>query len=312
MPDMTLSTVLNSFQGANNDPELRKALQAQFSSANAFGLGRAIPRPYHKISIILRADGAGNWVPQQSATLPVVTFEHGVDDNFAGVANPFANAGISGIPATRSLEITNSPRNGGFSMEFQAIILGFGVFLERVRRVTIAAGTDIAATATEPARVRRSGGTVFDIDWQETDRLLINLLGGAEWQLLPVNNNTDCNLMLGVPQLMTARTGWENGPTSLGKNSPQSTWAFRDDVVVNPGVSGNNDQPNRLALYWLDGVLTGVQQIVDSTPAANTQLLVLDMVQVVDVAFGRLAAGGSFQFATPFDQAKYEQYRACV
>lgn len=308
MPDANLQTTLQSFENAS---DVNRALQAQFSSANAFGLGRAIPRPYHKLSIIFRADGAGVWVPQQSATLPIITFEHGVDDNFSGVPNPFINAGITGTPATRSLEITNSPRNGGFSMEFQAIILGFGLFLERVRRITINAN-NVEAVGTTPAHVQRSGGTVFDIDWQETDRLLVNLLGASEWQLLPVNNNTDCNLMLGIPQLMSARTGWENGPTSLGKNSPQSTWVFRDDVVVNPGLSGNNDQPNRLALYWLDGVLAGVQQIVDSTPAANTQLLAVDMIQVVDVAFGRLGAGGSFQFATPFDQQKYDTYRACV
>ena len=81
-----------------------------FGANEAFGLSRAVARPYYKFSLILEADATGLWVPQQSATVPVIVFEHGVNDNFSGITNPFINAGISGTPATRSIEITNSMR----------------------------------------------------------------------------------------------------------------------------------------------------------------------------------------------------------
>ena len=167
-------------------------------------------------------------------------------------------------------------------------------------------------TSEMPAHVQRSGGSVGDNEWQLVDRLVISLLGASEWQLIPVNTNTDCNLMLGVPQLMTARTGWENGPTGTGKNEPKAMWVFRDDIVVNPGISGNNDQPNRLQLSWLDGVLASIEPIKGTTVRADTTLLALDMVCVVDVAFGRLGEGKRFTFATPFDQLKYDCYREAV
>lgn len=277
----------------------------------AFGLGRAIPRPYYKFTLILAADASGNWVPQQAANVPIIVFEHGVNDTFTGIANPFINAGITGTPAARSLEITNSPRNGGFSMLYQAIILGIGIVLERVRVIT-ADANNVARVGTTPAHVQRSGGTVGDNEWALSDRLLISLLGASEWQLIPVNDNTDCNLMLGVGQLMPARIGWENGPPSPGQNRPSTMFAFRDDILVNPGVSGNNDQPNRLGLYWLDGVLASVEKLTDSTSRTAGDLLALDLICVVDVAFGRMMDDGNFRFATEFDAKKYEEYRACV
>lgn len=282
-----------------------------FGANEAFGLSRAVARPYYKFSLILEADATGLWVPQQSATVPVIVFEHGVNDNFSGITNPFINAGISGTPATRSIEITNSPRNGGFSMIYQAIILAIGVVLERVRVITPNAN-NVALDGETPAHVQRSGGSVGDNEWQLVDRLVISLLGASEWQLIPVNTNTDCNLMLGVPQLMTARTGWENGPTGTGKNEPKAMWVFRDDIVVNPGISGNNDQPNRLQLSWLDGVLASIEPIKGTTVRADTTLLALDMVCVVDVAFGRLGEGKRFTFATDFDRLKYDCYREAV
>lgn len=281
-----------------------------FGSNEAFGLGRAIPRPYYKLSLILEAVG-GVWVPQNSATLPSIVFEHGVNDNFSGITDPFANAGISGIPAVRSLEITNSPRNGGFSMLYQAIILGIGLMLERIRVVT-ANDNNVPAVGGDPAHVQRSGGSVGDNEWNLSDRLFISLLGASEWQLIPVNTNTDCNLLLGVGQLMTARTGWENGPASPGQNRPSVMFCFRDDILVNPGVSGNNDQPNRLALQWLDGCLASIQPITDSVPPVDDTLLVLDLVCVVDVAFGRMQPDNMFQFASDFDARKYAEYRSCV
>lgn len=287
------------------------AIAAQFQSSNAFGLGRAIPRPYHKLSLIFAANALGAWVPQNTPAVPTIVFEHGVNDTFTSIPNPFINAGISGQPGTRSLEITNSPRNGGFSMLFQAIILGFGLVLERIRVIT-PDDDNVARVGDTPAHVQRSGGTVGDNEWALSDRLLISVLGASEWQLLPVNNNTDCNLMLGVPQLMAARTGWENGPPSPGQNRPNVQWVFRDDIIVNPGISGNNDQPNRLALFWLDGVLDAVEPLVDSAPRELGTLLALDLILVVDVAFGELQRDGAFQFATPFDEQKYREYRACV
>lgn len=287
------------------------ASAASFGANEAFGLSRAVARPYYKFSLIFEANASGNWVPMQSAAVPVIAFEHGVNDNFSGIPNPFINAGISGTPATRSIEQTNSPRNGGFSMIYQAIILAIGVVLERLR--VIAPDADnVALVGTTPAHVQRSGGTVGDNEWQLTDRLLVSIFGASEWQLIPVNTNTDCNLMLGVPQLMTARTGWENGPTSTGKNEPKAMWVFRDDIVVNPGISGNNDQPNRLQLSWLDGVLGEVEKVTGTRSRATGTLLSLDMVCVVDVAFGRLSDGSRFTFATEFDRLKYECYREAV
>lgn len=284
---------------------------ASFGANEAFGLSRAVARPYYKFSLIFEADASGNWLPQQSAAVPVIVFEHGVNDNFSGIPNPFINAGISGTPATRSIENTNSPRNGGFSMIYQAIILAIGVVLERLR--VIAPDADnVALVGTTPAHVQRSGGTVGDNEWQLIDRLIVSIFGASEWQLIPVNTNTDCNLMLGVPQLMTARTGWENGPTSTGKNEPKAMWVFRDDIVVNPGISGNNDQPNRLQLGWLDGVLGSVEKVGGTNSRATGTLLALDMVCVVDVAFGRMADGNRFIFATEFDRLKYECYREAV
>ena len=282
-----------------------------FGSNEAFGLGRPIPRPYYKLSLILAANAAGNWVPQQSSQLPAIVFEHGVNDNFSGVPNPFVNAGITGIPAVRSLEITNSPRNGGFSMLYQAIILGIGLVLERIR-VIDADASNVATVGDVPAHVQRSGGIVGDNEWNLSDRMLISMLGASEWQLIPVNTNTDCNLMLGVGQLMTARTGWENGPPGPGANRPSVMFCFRDDILVNPGVSGNNDQPNRLALQWLDGVMDAIEPITDSAPRAEGTLLALDLVCVVDVAFGKLMDDGKFRFASDFDARKYAEYRTCV
>lgn len=283
-----------------------------FGANEAFGLSRAVARPYYKFTLILEANATGQWVPQQTATVPIIVFEHGVNDNFSGIPNPFINAGISGTPATRSIEITNSPRNGGFSMIYQAIILAVGVVLERLRVITPDGSNNVARDGDTPAHVQRSGGSVGDNEWQLIDRLIVNLLGASEWQLIPVNTNTDCNLMVGVPQLMTARTGWENGPTSTGKNEPKAMWVFRDDIVVNPGISGNNDQPNRLQLSWLDGVLASIEPIKGTTPRDEHTLLALDMVCVVDVAFGRLSEGKRFTFATPFDALKYDCYREAV
>ena len=314
MPNDLTASVAKSLSDAAVKPVSALEQGAQsFGSNEAFGLGRPIPRPYYKCSIIFEADANGNWTPQNDKAIPTIVFEHGVNDNFSGVANPFQNAGISGIPAVRSLEITNSPRNGGFSMLYQAIILGVGIVLERIRVIT-ADSNNVAANkgAGIPAHVERGGGGVGDAEWLLSDRLLISALGASEWQLIPVNTNTDCNLMLGAPQLMTARTGWENGPPSPGQNRPSVMFCFRDDIVVNPGVSGNNDQPNRLALYWLDGVLASVEKLTNSAPRAAGTLLALDLVVVVDVAFGAMTADGTFRFASDFDARKYVEYRSCV
>lgn len=282
-----------------------------YTASEAFGLARPVARPYHKLSLIAVCDASGNWLPDQTAAVPVIIFEHGVNDNFTGTSNPFINAGITGSPAPKSIEITSSPRNGGFSMAYQAVILGIGLILERIR-VIAADANNVARVGSTPAHVQRSGGLVGDNEWNLSDRLLISFLGASEWQLLPVNNNTDCNLLLGIPQLMPARIGWEGGPPGVGQNKPAVAYRFRDDILVNPGVSGNNDQPNRLQLSWLDGVLAGIEKITDSTSRATGTLLSLDCIAVVDVAFGTILQTGEFQFATEFDARKYLEYQPCV
>ena len=43
-----------------------------FNGNAAFGLTRVVARPYCKITFVLACNAAGNWVPQQSASAPIV------------------------------------------------------------------------------------------------------------------------------------------------------------------------------------------------------------------------------------------------
>ena len=269
---------------------------------DSFGLARSIPRVWQKISFILAATG-GNWVPQPTQ---LIAWEHGINDNFQGVANPFANAGISGLPVARSVEITNAMRNGGFSMVWHAILLSLGLLFERLRVITPDANNTVA-------RVQRGGGSVGDNEWALIDRLLPTILAASEFSLIPVNTATDCNLLLGIPQITTVGTGWEQGGiVGLGQNFPGARWVFRDDIVLDPGLSSNQDQPNRVA-WDFRGNVTNVEKLTDSISRADGTLLAFDCMMIADVAYGVFnRANGDFQFATQFDADKYAAYRACM
>lgn len=287
------------------------SLVQNVSMANdkAFGLARPIPRVHHKGSIVLQADASGNWVPQQST---LVFFENGVNDNYLNNLNPYANSGISGLPQARSVEFTNAMKRGGFSMVWHAILLALGIMVERVR--VIAADANNIAGSGSPingARVQRSGGTVGDNEWALVDRLLPNLMGASEFQLLPVNNATECNLLLGIPQTYTAGTGWQSSDIpGLGQNTPIARYVFRDDIVLDPGVN-TTDQPNRIQ-WSFSGLIASIERLTDSAPRAAGTLLAVDVIILADAAYGVLKDNGDFQFATDFDQKKYEAYRDCV
>lgn len=273
------------------------------NNANAsFGLARSIPRAWNKMSIIFQC-ASGNWVPQQTE---VTLFEHGINDNFQGTPNPFSAAGISGLPAARSVEITNAMRNGGFSMTWQALLLAIGVMFERVRVVT-------PSSENTTSRVQRAGGVVGDNEFALTDRLLPTIMGASEFDLVPVNTATDCNLLLGIPQITTVGNGWEDsGIAELGQNIPGARWVFRDDIILDPGVSSNQDQPNRIK-WNFRGLVTSIEKITDSISRADGTLLVVDLIMVADLAFGVFdPKTGAFKFASDFDMRKYMSYRSCV
>lgn len=283
----------------------------------AFGFARALSRVHHKYSVIFVADASGNWLTA-TGTQQLILFEHGINDNFQSIPNPFANAGISGLPAPRSVEITNAMRNGGLSMTDQAILLAFGSFIERVRYVTpdannIPSSGSVSAGTYVNARVQRSGGTVGDYEWALVDRLVPVVLSGSEYQLLPVNSATDCNLNLGIPQLNNAGTGWEfGGVPGLGQNSSGSRWVLRDDVILDPGLSSNQDQPNRIQVSY-PGLVAAVEKIALSPAKTTGTLLAVDMIFVADVAYGNLTGDGkSFVFKSQFDADRYESLRCAV
>jgi hypothetical protein len=207
-------------------------MASSFSADAAFGLTRVVARPYCKGSFVLACNAAGNWVPQQGPSAPVVFFQHGVNDTFTTGTNPLAQSGISGQYAQRSIEITNSQYNGGFSMKYSALILGIGIVQERIRRLAYSASVNVGATPfagpyTAPGYVSRAGGIVNDNDWNLSDRLLSSILGASELQLLPMAQNTDCPLLLGVIQLFdSSRIGGMYGGPEVSQTTPDYRWRF--------------------------------------------------------------------------------------
>lgn len=303
-----------------------------YGADKAFGLTRVVARPYCKGTFVLACDASGNWEPQQSSSAPIVLFQHGVNDTLTASSNPLASSGISGAYAPRSIEITNSQYNGGFSMRYDALILGVGIVFERVRRYTASStATASGISGSTPGYLPRSGGTVNDNDWNLVDRLLVSILGASELQLLPMAQNTDCPLLLGVPQLIdSSRIGGQWGGPEVSQSSPDYRWRFRDDIKVGPGIQGNTAQPNQIQIAWLDGVLASIGKITGSASATtystpSGDLLGVDFVMVCDVAFGisvkagsiipgtnRQATADTFVFATEFDALKYQCYRGAV
>ena len=273
-----------------------------YGATDAFGLTRVIPRPYCKFTLVLAANAAGNWVPQQSATAPIICFQHGINDN--PVALMLIASGISNTYAVKSVEITNSQYNGGFSMTLDALILGMGIVQERIRRVTCVASPTTESRAlngTNPGYVPRGNvavttvSSVNDNDFNLSDRLLSSLLGATEFYLLPMAVNTDCNLNLGVYQAaFTAGIGGDLGGPSTSQTTASMRWRFRDDIKVGPGIQGNTSMPNQIQLSWMDGVLGSIGRITGSAaPTEHVQgatgtgdLLAVDCVLIVDVAFG--------------------------
>lgn len=269
----------------------------------SFGLARPIPRIYHKASIILAADADGNFVPGQDS---ITVFVHGVNDNYGGAANPYSDAGISGLPAKGSVEFTNALRNGGFSMELHAILLTLSMQFERLRVVT---PDDDNTTA----RVERAGGQVGYNEWALLNRMMPSLLGATELQLLPPNDQTSCNLYLGIPQIMSPGNGYDSlSGSGLGQPNPICRWSFRDDIVVNPGREGDVSQPNRITLFFR-GLLDNVQKMADTVSRTVGTLLVFDIIFVADVAYGVLIdpKTGAFRFATVRDYEKWARLREC-
>lgn len=308
---------------------------SSFNGNDAFGLTRVVARPYCKGTFVLACNAAGNWVPQQGATAPIIFFQHGVNDTLTAGSNPLASSGISGAYAQRSIEITNSQYNGGLSMTYEALILGVGILQERIRRVAYASGVNVGAVPfagpyTTPGIASRAGGTVNDNDFNLSDRLLQSILGASELQLLPMAVNTDCPLLMGIPQLInSSRTGGEWGGPAVSQSSPDYRWRFRDDIKVLPGQQGNTAQPNQIQVAWLDGVLGSVGKITGSASATEYtgsagDLLALDVIMVLDVAFGnsfkrgarmpngQVAGEDIFVFATEFDALKYRCYHGAV
>ena len=48
-----------------------------YTASEAFGLARPVARPYHKFSLIAVCDASGNWVPDQTAAVPVIVLRDG-------------------------------------------------------------------------------------------------------------------------------------------------------------------------------------------------------------------------------------------
>ena len=306
-----------------------------FSGNEAFGLTRVVARPYCKGTLVLACNAAGNWVPQQGTNAPIILFQHGVNDTLTAGSNPLSSSGISGAYAPRSIEITNSQYNGGLSQTWDALLLGVGIIQERIRRLAYASGVNSGALPfggpyTTPGFVSRAGGTVNDNDYALSDRLLQSLLGASELQLLPMAVNTDCPLLMGVPQLInSSRTGGEWGGPAVSQSTPDYRWRFRDDIKVSPGIQGNTAQPNQVQISWLDGVLGSIGKITGSASATEYtgsagDLLAVDFIMVLDVAFGETIKKGKplpngsvadsdvFVFATEFDALKYRCYHGAV
>lgn len=291
----------------------------------AFGLARSIPRPYCKGTLVFQANASGNWVPQVSATAPLTLFQHGINDTNPGNSLGLVQSGIYGWYATRSVNLTSSQYNGGLSMSYYALILGVGLMQERIRRVATGTTGAAALSGSTPGYLPYSGGAVVDNDWQLVDRLMVNGFGGSELYLLPVAQNTDCPLLLGIWQTLNSpRVGGEVGGPEVSQSSPSRMFRFRDDIMVAPGVQGNTAQPNQVQIAWSNGVLASIDKITGSASATTGDFLGLDFVMILDVAFGTPVKPGdvlpdgstarefTFVFATEFDRLKYDCYQQSV
>lgn len=296
-----------------------------YNGNEAFGLARAIPRPYCKGTLVFKADGAGSWVPQVSTAASLVLFQHGINDTNPGTNLGLTQSGIYGWYATRSVNLTSSQYNGGLSMKYYALILGIGMMQERIRRLTAGATTAVALSGSTPGYMAYAGGAVVDNDWQLNDRLFANGFGGSELYLLPVAQNTDCPLLLGIWQTFNSpRIGGEVGGPEVSQSSPNRMFRFRDDIMVAPGIQGNTAQPNQIQISWSNGPIGSVDQITGSAIAAATQYLGLDFIMTLDVAFGVPVPRGAllptgqpaetftFVFASEFDRLKYDCYQQAV
>lgn len=311
-----------------NMKDIAAALSAEAQNYNgneAFGLARAIPRPYCKGTLVFQCDASGNWVPQVNPAASLVLFQRGINDTNPGSGTGLSQSGISGWFAVRSVNLTSSMYNGGLSMKFYALILGIGISQERIRRV--AAGTTGAAalSGSTPGYLPYSGGSVVDNDWQLSDRLAVNGFGGSELYLLPVAQNTDCPLLLGIWQTINSpRIGGELGGPEKSQSSPSGAFRFRDDIMVAPGIQGNTAQPNQIQISWSNGALASIDKITGSASAPVNTFLGLDFIMTLDVAFGMPFSRGAmlpngtqaeqftFVFASEFDRLKYDCYQNYV
>lgn len=310
-----------------NAPSIVRLSQdaTNYNGNAAFGLARSIPRPYSKGTLVFVADASGNWVPQVSSSAPLTLFQHGINDQNPGNNLGLTQSGIYGWYATRSVNLTSSQYNGGLSMVYYALILGVGLMQERIRRVATGTTGAAALSGSNPGYLPYSGGQVVDNDWQLVDRLFVNAFGGSELNLLPVAQNTDCPLLLGIWQTVNSpRIGGEVGGPEVSQSSPSRMFRFRDDIMVAPGIQGNTAQPNQIQIAWANGVLGSINKITGSASATTGDYLGLDFVMILDVAFGMPYAQGqrlpdgstatefTFVFASEFDALKYDCYQQSV
>lgn len=280
----------------------------------------AIPRRYAMGSFIFKVTAAGAW---ELITVSRTWYEFGVNDQ-SSAANTYQQAGVNARAGVKDVySITNAGRAGALVIGTPGMILGFGLIVLNHPRISATPdGTldDADWSGTADANYAPpEGGNLGDFESQKTPELLAGALHGSSFSLLPLDQNTSCPLVLGIPQLMSAGIGFvDAGLPNVGDRRPSCRYRLRRPILVPPEVQGTSTSANRFQLT-VDYPISTVESVYNSPARPTDTLLALDVMLVVDVA--RLDApynpqtgqiGDPTGYATDYDAALAACYQMKV
>lgn len=306
------------------------------SSSNPTRL-QGVLRTHYKFGMNFSVDAQGNYLPiRNSRTL----LEYGVDDTLGSFVNAgYTNAvqTLSSTSTNGNIEFTTAQKGGALSQNLASLILALSFMPEHTPRVGLLADGTADPTFTAAA-VPRRGGIEGDVEAGLVGRLFATGFKGSQLSLLPPGNVSGCSAFIGIPQLLTPGTGFNNSEIpSMGFPSASTRFTMGDDIITLPSRLQGDFQPNRIVLDF-PTQLTAAELAAGSqdepielpngapTRPAGT-IVCLDMILIVDYAnIVLFKADGTpvdvstttgadvarYEPASDFDDIKIKSFRRCV
>jgi hypothetical protein len=228
-----------------------------------------------------------------------IIFEWGADDNQQNTANSGYVSVIAGAQAAQppSVDMTNCFKGGAFSDRYVTRLLSLGIVVAGPPRYALNATVGWAAGAGATAPYTSNNPLLLGVsdirEYQLVDQLFAIAMKNTILEQLPVGAVTGCSDYLGLPQLMSAGTSWNNsGLPSMGLGMPSARWSFGKPLYFRPATGDSNYQPNRIRLTMVPNPAAAAarsQNTISQNPGfaarVATDWLCLDLLAVADFAF---------------------------